>query len=57
MNDKTEKDAFDTLSEKEPEKYKKLQNSLLEFVNTHLRKLNLQGTLTHHELYTRSHSL
>ena len=47
MNDRTEKDAFDTLSETEPEKYLKLQNSLLEFVNTHLRKLNLQGIIVY----------
>ena len=43
MHDKIDRDAFDTLSEKEPEKFLKLQNSLVQFVNGHLDKLNLSG--------------
>ena len=43
MHDKIDRDAFDTLSEKEPGKFLKLQNSLVQFVNGHLDKLNLSG--------------
>ena len=43
MTDRKERDAFDTLEEKEPEKYQKLQNSLIMFVNKNLEKLNLEG--------------
>lgn len=44
MTDRKERDAFDTLEEKEPEKYQKLQNSLIVFVNKNLQKLNLEAT-------------
>ena len=46
MTDRKERDAFDTLEEKEPEKYQKLQNSLIMFVNKNLEKLNLEGKFT-----------
>ena len=45
MTDRKERDAFDTLEEKEPEKYQKLQNSLIVFVNKNLEKLNLEGKI------------
>ena len=45
MTDRKERDAFDTLEEKEPEKYQKLQNSLIVFVNKNLEKLNLEGKM------------